>query len=211
MPNQSGTDSYVEQGPAAPTESLQDLLAEEIKEETLTFREPIGVSIEQPITEQPITAQPIAQPIANELDQLDVPDFGSSQNNFVSTSVESAEPIFQQDSQTQEKSPQLVVHQQQNSNVFMDLNSMNDFTNSNEVSLPLRYDLIISGIDTESEVDIIRDAMTDQRLGLNRNEIIEAMQNGQARIINLNPVKAAILFQRLRFEPFSIEVIEKKI
>ena len=206
MPNQSGTDSYVEQAPAAPTESLQDLLAEEIEEETLTFHEPIEVSIEQPITAQPITAQPIAVGV----DQLDAPDFGSSQNHFVNAPVESAEPIFQQDIQTQEKSPQLIVHQQQDSNVFMDLNSMNDFTNSNEVSLPLRYDLIISGIDTESEVDILRDAMTDQRLGLNRNEIIEAMQNGQARIINLNPVKAAILFQRLRFEPFSIEVIEKK-
>lgn len=92
-----------------------------------------------------------------------------------------------------------------------DLGVMNSFANSGDVSIPLSYDLVISGVDTEPELEILVEALTDQRLGLDRRAIVDNMQNGQARVTDLNPVKAAILFQRLRYEAFSIEVIEKKI
>jgi hypothetical protein len=109
------------------------------------------------------------------------------------------------------KAPQVIVNQFPNAVGNNDLTAMNDFANSPDISLPLKYDLLISGIDTELEVEILREALTDQRLALDRIEIFDTMKNGQARIHNLNPVKAAILFERLRYEPFVIEVVEKTI
>ena len=182
-------------------DSLQSLLVEEIENSS-------------DVTSGSFSELPV-------VDFQPAPEFSQQPSEFAeaeSSSVFQPEPFVsdspaapEQVSSVSEKSPQVTVNHYQNPPAMMDLNEMNQFANSPDLSLPLKYDLVISGVDTESEVGILSDALTDHRLGLDRQAIMESLVNGQVRIHNLNPVKASILFQRLRFDPFAIEVIEKKI
>ncbi len=209
--------------PLAPQEPISSQSNEQMISEPVVSHE-VNPSLQSLLVEEIISesqdevhqAQDFSTSELQPEQDLNLSDLDSPQpNNEMGGSFQEANAQFSEApslaGETTEKAPQISVNLFENNSGMMDLNSINEFANSPDISLPLKYDLVISGVDTESEVELLREALTDQRLGLDREAILEAMTNGRARIHDLNPVKAAILFQRLRFDPFNIEVIEKKI
>lgn len=188
-------------------DNLQSLLVDEIQESGMNAE--LNAWDAQPLetndfsslqSTEPPTVMGFEQSPTETPNHFEVPSNGSI-----------GEEIPEIESNEDSKTPQVIVNHLQNDVSSHDLTAMNEFANAPDISLPLRYDLVISGVDTEAEIEILKEALTDQRLALDRMEIFDSMKNGQARVNNLNPVKAAILFQRLRFEPFVIEVVEKTI
>lgn len=84
------------------------------------------------------------------------------------------------------------------------LSSIQDFANSTKDVGLLSYSLWIGGIDLPSQIQVLKEVLEDSRLGLGTENWISQIKNGQLNIENMNPVKAAVVIQRLQFEGFDL-------
>ena len=88
-----------------------------------------------------------------------------------------------------------------------DLSDIARFGNSDASSLrdgSLRYNLLISGIDTADVRDAFREAITDRKLVWDTEAILRSIRNGEVRIQNVTPPKAYIIVSRLRNLPVHV-------
>lgn len=88
-----------------------------------------------------------------------------------------------------------------------DLSDIARFGNSDASSLrdgSLRYNLLISGIDTADVREAFREAITDRKLVWDTDAILRSLKNGEVRIQNVTPPKAYILISRLRNLPIHV-------
>ncbi len=85
-----------------------------------------------------------------------------------------------------------------------DIAEFGNSANSGSQSGSLRYDLVISGIDTSDVRNAFREALVDKKLMWDTDEILRSIHNGEVRIENVSAVKANVLITRLRMLPFKI-------
>ncbi len=87
------------------------------------------------------------------------------------------------------------------------LNDLAAFANSEDSGGregPLRYTLLITGIDTADVRDAFREALTDRKFMWDTEQILRGIRQGNVRIENVPPGKAFILVNRLRNLPLQI-------
>ncbi len=88
-----------------------------------------------------------------------------------------------------------------------DLSDVAAFGNSSESgakSGALRYNLMITGIDTADMREVFRQALTDRRFVWDTEEILRSLKNGQVKIPNVAAAKAFILISNLRNLPVKV-------
>jgi hypothetical protein len=87
-----------------------------------------------------------------------------------------------------------------------DLSDVADFGNSDTSGRDgsLRYDLIITGIDTADVREAFREAITDRKLVWDIDQILRSLKNGEVRIENVTPPKAYMVISRLRSLPVQV-------
>lgn len=68
----------------------------------------------------------------------------------------------------------------------------------------LRYDVMISGIDTADVRLALREALTDRKFLWDVDQILRGLRSGSVRIPNVSPAKAHILVARLRSLPVKV-------
>ncbi len=88
-----------------------------------------------------------------------------------------------------------------------DLSDIAGFGNTDNASTrdgSLRYNLIITGIDTADVRESFREAITDRKLVWDIDQILRSLKNGEVHIQNVPPPKAYILISRLRNLPVQV-------
>lgn len=89
-----------------------------------------------------------------------------------------------------------------------DLSEIADFGNS-EISTAksgnLLYDLRISGIDSAEIRELIRENITDQRLGINTKGLMKHIKDGVLEVKKINAIKASVLINRLKSLPVNLK------
>jgi hypothetical protein len=88
-----------------------------------------------------------------------------------------------------------------------DLSDIAEFGNSENLAgdSSLRYNLLISGIDTVDVREALREALTDRKFVWDIEPILRSIRQGEVRIANVTPVKAYILISRLRGLPIQVK------
>ncbi len=79
-----------------------------------------------------------------------------------------------------------------------------NFANSDTSQGGLSYSLLIEGIDSGKIHKDLRDALTDNRLGIDLDEVLKQIQGGALRITGLNPVKASVIINRVKYLPLRL-------
>lgn len=74
-----------------------------------------------------------------------------------------------------------------------------DFGNSDTSSGPLSYTIVIEGIDTGKIYGELREALTDSRFRWNVPEMLKTIHEGRMEIKDLNPAKAFMLVNRVKY------------
>lgn len=93
-------------------------------------------------------------------------------------------------------------------NASPDLSDLSQFANSVESGAQggmLRYNLLISGIDTADVRAHFRDAINDRKFVWDSDAILKSIRSGTVRIDNVTAVKALLLIQRLRELPVDVQ------
>lgn len=85
-----------------------------------------------------------------------------------------------------------------------DFSDVTDFANADTVSGPLAYTLTIEGIESSLLVSQLREAMTDSRFGWDVATILSEIGGGRLVLKGLNPAKASVLINRIKYLPFKI-------
>ncbi len=88
-----------------------------------------------------------------------------------------------------------------------DLDDIEEFANSEESSAregEFFYDVTVSHIDSEELRLALKDAITDSKFVWDVNNIMNSIKDGTVIIKHINPVKASVLIQRIKNEPFKI-------
>ncbi len=78
------------------------------------------------------------------------------------------------------------------------LNDVIRYGNSDQVSSPMSYRLVIEGLDLLQNVNELKEVISDSKLQLNFSELKRKIHKGQLVIERLTPAKAAVLAQRMR-------------
>ncbi|MFN8846407.1 MAG: hypothetical protein ACK5V3_12925 [Bdellovibrionales bacterium] len=143
--------------------------------------------------------------LANQFSQVDQSmTFEPMQN------LENIESQGNQENRENEENPGFqAVDQSIEQNFFEDLNenppqqkdNLNDvvrYGNSDQVSSPISYRLIISGIDLLQNMNELKEAISDSKLQINFSDLKGKIKKGQLILEGLTPAKAAVLAQRIR-------------
>lgn len=85
-----------------------------------------------------------------------------------------------------------------------DLSEIADFGNADLAQVAFNYTLIISGIDSGKIREQIQEALTDEKFGWNVRQVIAQIKDGVLTIKSMNPVKASILMQRMKYLPVKV-------
>lgn len=91
-----------------------------------------------------------------------------------------------------------------NSPDLSDIANFGNSDSSNSRDGSLRYNLLITGIDTADVREAFREAITDRKLVWDIDQILRSLKNGEVRIQNVTPPKAHILISRLRNLPLHV-------
>jgi hypothetical protein len=89
-----------------------------------------------------------------------------------------------------------------------DFQDVANYANSEDVSGPMTYSLQIRGIELAETFEHLREAVTDSRFGWDANEIMAKIKGGQLILRDLNPTKASILVNRIKY--LSLEISWKQ-
>ncbi len=68
----------------------------------------------------------------------------------------------------------------------------------------LRFNLMITGIDTADIRKNLLDTIFDEKFQLNREQILTQLKRGELRLEGLSPVKCALLVQKIRWLPIHV-------
>lgn len=126
--------------------------------------------------------------------------------NFSSPEEPEAAPVVEPPPLPEEE-PATEVYQAPTVQDSSDLSDIARFGNSDASSSrdgSLRYNLVISGIDTADVREAFREAITDRKLVWDIDQILRSMKNGEVKIANVPPPKAYILISRLRNLPVNV-------
>lgn len=80
-----------------------------------------------------------------------------------------------------------------------------DYANSDVVVTSLTYNIFLTGIDTKEIRKDIYDVLSDSRFGWNVDELMQSIEDGQLTIEKINPVKASILVNRIKYLSIQIQ------
>ena len=83
-------------------------------------------------------------------------------------------------------------------------NAIADFGNADLGQVAFNYTILISGIDTGAIRSQIQEAITDAKFGWNAGQLMAQIKGGVLTIRSVNPVKASILIQRVKYLPVKI-------
>lgn len=88
-----------------------------------------------------------------------------------------------------------------------DLSDIAQFGNSDHLSRDgsLRYNLLVTGIDTADVREAFREALIDRKFVWDTDEILRSIHHGEVKIANVTAVKASVLISRLRHLPLKIK------
>jgi len=79
-----------------------------------------------------------------------------------------------------------------------------NYGNSDSLSGPLSYTLIIDGIDTSELRYQLKRVLSDSKLNIEVDVLMPKIDKGHLEIQNMNPVKASVIVQRLLETPLRI-------
>jgi uncharacterized protein YbaR (Trm112 family) len=85
-----------------------------------------------------------------------------------------------------------------------DFSDVTDFGNASAAVGPLAYTLIIEGIESSLLLKELREAMMDSRFRWDVNGILQQVRGGRLVITGLDPAKAAVFLNRLKYLPFKL-------
>lgn len=68
----------------------------------------------------------------------------------------------------------------------------------------LRYDLEIGKIDSKERRQLLRDALTDARMGFKLDEVMSSIKSGRLVLRRVSATKSTLILQRLKATPLSI-------
>lgn len=103
---------------------------------------------------------------------------------------------------TENQAP-LVTSQQ--SETIEDFQDVIEFANTETANGPLTYTLVIQGIDNAELKEKVKEALQDQKLKLNVEELLNSIVNGRLELKNLNPTKTSLVIQRLDEEKLQLQ------
>ncbi len=98
-------------------------------------------------------------------------------------------------------------NQPASSDVPPDLTEIAEFGNSDVSSAregTLRYNIVVSAIDTSDVREAFRQALTDAKLVWDTAGILRSLKNGEVRLDNVTPAKAFMVVSRLRNLPVKV-------
>lgn len=85
-----------------------------------------------------------------------------------------------------------------------DFSDVTDFGNASAAVGPLAYTLIIEGIESSILLKELREAMMDARFRWDVNGILQQVRGGRLVITGLEPAKAAVFLNRIKYLPFKL-------
>lgn len=85
-----------------------------------------------------------------------------------------------------------------------DLSDIVDFGNAEASLSALNYTLVLKGIDSAALRKQIEEVLSDAKFGWNAAQLMSQMKDGVLTIRSLNPVKASILIQRVKYLPVHV-------
>lgn len=85
-----------------------------------------------------------------------------------------------------------------------DFSDVTDFGNASAAVGPLAYTLIIEGIESSLLLKELREAMMDTRFRWDVSGILQQVRGGRLVITGLDPAKAAIFLNRIKYLPFKL-------
>lgn len=85
-----------------------------------------------------------------------------------------------------------------------DFSDVTDFGNASAAVGPLAYTLIIEGIESSILLKELREAMMDSRFRWDVNGILQQVRGGRLVITGLDPAKAAVFLNRIKYLPFKL-------
>ncbi len=85
-----------------------------------------------------------------------------------------------------------------------DFSDVTDFANTNTVSGPLTYMVIIEGIESSRLLMQLKEAMMDSRFGWDVAELLTHVGGGRLILQGLSPAKASVLINRIKYLSFKI-------
>lgn len=89
-----------------------------------------------------------------------------------------------------------------------DFGDVANYANSEDVAGPMTYSIQIRGIELAETFERLREAVTDSRFGWDANEIMAKIQGGQLILRGLNPTKASLVVNRIKY--LSLEISWKQ-
>jgi len=85
-----------------------------------------------------------------------------------------------------------------------DLSDIVDFGNAEASLSALNYTLVLKGIDSAALRKLVEEVLSDAKFGWNAAQLMSQMKDGVLTIRSLNPVKASILVQRVKYLPVHV-------
>ena len=85
-----------------------------------------------------------------------------------------------------------------------DFSDVTDFGNASAAVGPLAYTLIIEGIESSILLKELREAMMDSRFRWDVSGILQQVRGGRLVITGLDPAKAAVFLNRIKYLPFKL-------
>lgn len=85
-----------------------------------------------------------------------------------------------------------------------DFSDVESFANADTSAGTLAYTLVIEGIETNSLVKQLREAMSDSKFGWDVDALLNQVGGGRLILRQVSPTKASVLINRIKYLPFKI-------
>lgn len=87
-----------------------------------------------------------------------------------------------------------------------DFSDVAEYANSAEAAAgPLSYTVRIRGLELAETFEVLREALTDSRFGWDAEDIMGRVVGGELTLKGMNPTKASILINRIKYLPIEID------
>lgn len=139
------------------------------------------------------------------------PEIATHENEVSGDTVpQGTEPSYQAESQHpyMEETPydfsQTLEHSAMEAPAPENFSDVTDFANSDSISGPLTYTVIIEGIESSHLMAQLKEAMTDSRFGWEVAALLAQVGSGRLLLAGLSPAKASVLINRIKYLPLKI-------
>lgn len=79
-----------------------------------------------------------------------------------------------------------------------------DYANQENAAGPLAYTVVVEGLELAETFEKLKEALTDSRFNWEPDEVMAQVRSGRLELKGLNPTKASILINRIKYLPIEV-------